>query len=130
MRSFGHQGRTDANHAEIVRALRRCGCSVLSLASVGNGCPDLLVGLGGRNVLLEVKTGKRELDGEQVAFHAAWNGPIRTVRTAEEAIAALGLGARAGACPHDNRRSGTALTGILGPRDRRVRPTTARTPLR
>lgn len=37
-------GRTDSNHAEIAAALRKAGASVVSLASVGNGCPDLLVG--------------------------------------------------------------------------------------
>ena len=45
MRKFG---KTDANHADIVDALRRVGASVVSLASVGNGVPDLLVGFNGR----------------------------------------------------------------------------------
>lgn len=38
-------GRIDANQAEIVKALRAIGCSVQSLAGVGNGCADLVVNL-------------------------------------------------------------------------------------
>lgn len=37
--------RTDANQTAIVEALRKCGASVQSLAAVGKGVPDLLVGL-------------------------------------------------------------------------------------
>jgi hypothetical protein len=35
--------KVDANHGEIVKALRSAGCGVLDLSAVGNGCPDLLV---------------------------------------------------------------------------------------
>ena len=42
----------DANQNEIVDALRKAGCSVQILSSVGKGCPDILVGRGGRNYLL------------------------------------------------------------------------------
>ena len=44
--------RVDANQAEIVAALRAAHCSVQSLASLGDGAPDLLVGHAGANVLL------------------------------------------------------------------------------
>lgn len=37
--------------AEIAEALRRAGCTVQSLAALGNGAPDLLVGIDGRNLL-------------------------------------------------------------------------------
>jgi hypothetical protein len=33
----------DANHAEVVDALRASGCGVVDLAAVGAGVPDLLV---------------------------------------------------------------------------------------
>lgn len=39
--------RVDANHLDIVRALRDVGTSVCSLASVGHGVPDLLIGMSG-----------------------------------------------------------------------------------
>ncbi len=34
------KGRTDSNHTEIVKALRKCGALVLSLANLGKGAPD------------------------------------------------------------------------------------------
>ena len=54
MRHLGHSGRVDNNHTAIVLALRAIGATVQSLASVSGGCPDLVVGYHGRNVLLEV----------------------------------------------------------------------------
>ena len=40
--------RTDSNHEEIVKALRAVGATVQSLAGVGHGVPDLLVGYQGK----------------------------------------------------------------------------------
>ena len=55
--------KVDTNHREIVAALERCGCSVQSLAAVGAGVPDLLVGVAARagrlTLLMEVKDGAR-----------------------------------------------------------------------
>jgi hypothetical protein len=86
--------KTDRNHAEIVRALRRCGCSVQSLAAVGGGVPDLLVGFCGRNYLLEIKDGKappsqRRLTSEQTRWHESWRGKVHVVTSVEEAIRAV-----------------------------------------
>lgn len=88
--------RTDSNHAEIVEALRRAGASVQSLAAVGSGCPDLLVGHRGRNVLLEVKDGskspsRRKLTPDEHVWHARWNGQVVTVESVEQALKAVGL---------------------------------------
>jgi Holliday junction resolvase len=47
--------RTDANQDGIVAALRGAGASVQSLAATGKGCPDLLVGWRGANLLMECK---------------------------------------------------------------------------
>ena len=71
--------KVDANHREIVDALRAAGASVHSLAGVGNGCPDLLVGAAGRTALVEVKDGSlppsaRRLTSDQCKFHAEWKG--------------------------------------------------------
>ena len=91
-----HAAKIDANQEEIVRLLRQCGCSVQSLASVGNGCPDLLVGRQGRNWLLEVKDGSRipsqqRLTPLQAVWHEAWRGQVVTVRSRDEVAKALGL---------------------------------------
>lgn len=84
--------RTDATQSEIVAALRSVGASVQSLASVGAGVPDLLVGLRGVTLLIECKDGslppsRRRLTPEQEAWHAAWSGaPVWVITSADEAL--------------------------------------------
>lgn len=84
--------KTDANQAEIVKALRAMGATVVSLASVKHGCPDLLVGWRGYNYLIEVKNmdgrGDRLTPDEQVFFDG-WNGQVTIFRCVEDAIAFL-----------------------------------------
>ncbi len=72
--------RVDQNHKEVVRALDAIGCSVLSLADKGHGCPDLLVGYRGSNYLIEVKNGRGELTDDQVKFFSKWKGQISVIR--------------------------------------------------
>ncbi len=87
--------KTDGNRQAIVDALKQAGCSVQSLESVGQGCPDLLVGRqtfeGGRCYLLELKQPKADLNKRQVKWHQEWKGHVVTVRTPEEALIAIGL---------------------------------------
>jgi Holliday junction resolvase len=83
--------RVDRNHAEIVAGLRQMGCSVLSLAAVGDGCPDILCGWRGVNLLLELKDGskspsRRELTADELEFLTHWNGTAVVVKTLQEAI--------------------------------------------
>jgi len=78
----------DANQAAVVEAFRTAGASVLHLHAVGKGCPDLLVGIGKRDALVEVKDGKkppsaRALNELQVAFQRTWRGRPVTVITSE-----------------------------------------------
>lgn len=78
----------DANQPEIVQAFRDLHCSVQHLHKVGQGCPDLLIGANGFNVLVEIKTDTGKLTNDQVDFIAAWRGDnIAIVRTVEDAIA-------------------------------------------
>jgi len=85
--------RTDANQAEIVKTLRAYGCSVLDLSAVGKGCPDLLIGYQGRNVLVELKLPTRasRLNAVQRRWHMAWNGQVAVVRCVGAALDALGI---------------------------------------
>lgn len=83
--------RTDKNHKEIVRALRAAGRRVLDLSRVGDGCPDLLVTVGRRNLLMEVKSGKGELTPDEKKFFAEWPGEKVVVRSVAEALAATGV---------------------------------------
>jgi len=78
--------RVDANHKEIADGLRAIGRSVLSLHRLGQDAPDLLVGNGSANILLEVKTAKGKLSEGQAAFLEWWRGPSAVVRSLDEAI--------------------------------------------
>jgi len=108
------RAKVDANHREIAMALKDAHGKVLSLAAVGNGCPDLLVKPGGRPawcrnlaylnhadlvaiidrllaervVMLEVKDAKRgRLTPHQVRFHQDW--PVAVVTCVDEALEAV-----------------------------------------
>jgi hypothetical protein len=64
------------------------------LHSVGDGCPDLLVGFKGANFLLEIKDGlkspsKRRLTPDQQNWHELWVGQVAIVTNCAEAIALL-----------------------------------------
>ena len=85
-------GKTDANQAEIVEALRGLGyCTVHSLHAVGGGVPDLLVGIGGRNYLVEVKDGSkppsaRKLTPDQVDWHRDWLGSVHVFDNVRDVV--------------------------------------------
>lgn len=88
--------RTDDNHSAIVGVLRAYGIRVLSLAGVGQGCPDLLV-YNPRTtelLLLECKDGnkppsKRKLTPMQEIFREQW--PVAVVKDENEALEAVGI---------------------------------------
>jgi hypothetical protein len=93
--------KVDANQAAIVEALRACGASVQSLAAVGKGVPDLLVGLRTRNYLIEVKDGSkppsaRKLTPDQVQWHTKWAGQVLTVTSPDDALRQLDLTGKEG----------------------------------
>lgn len=86
--------RIDTNQPHIVLELARRGWTVQSLAGVGYGCPDLLVGADGVNVLLEVKDGARaaseqRLTRDQEIWHSRWRGQVAVVRSEREAVIAV-----------------------------------------
>ena len=82
----------DQNHREVVEALKKLPCEVLSLAQLGGGVPDLLVLFRGRFVLLEVKMPGEKTNAAQDAFGARW--PVNVVRSPTEAILAVVESAR------------------------------------
>lgn len=90
--------KVDANHQQIVAALQKMGASVQSLAAVGQGVPDLLVGFQGETHLLEIKDGQkppsaRRLTDQQVVWHESWRGkPVNIVDSVDAAIAAITKG--------------------------------------
>ena len=71
--------KVDRNHAEIVDCLRAKGFSVLSIAAVGRGAPDIVLAKAGTTWLAEIKDGHRmgwKLTEDQKRFHANWQAPI------------------------------------------------------
>ena len=86
--------RIDANQNEIVKALRDNGASVLILSMVGKGCPDILMGYGGRNYLIEIKNGTLPLSAQKLTplesqFVKDWKGQTCVIRSVEDALSFL-----------------------------------------
>jgi hypothetical protein len=81
-----YAAKVDANHASIVAALRKVGCEVVDLSRVGQGCADLLVRLGFRLKLLEVKRPGGKLNKAQQEWHRRWLPHVCVVETPEQAI--------------------------------------------
>lgn len=90
--------RTDANHADIAKAMRGMGAYVVDCSQVGNGFPDLMVGWRGRWELVEIKDGSkvpsaRKLTAYQMVFHADAERvgcKVHVVTNVDEALAVLG----------------------------------------
>jgi hypothetical protein len=78
--------KVDANQTEIVDAFRKLGCSVQSLAALGNGVPDIMVSLGGITWLVEIKAGKSKENALQTAWAASWLGCRAVVRDIEGVV--------------------------------------------
>ena len=85
--------RIDTNHREIVKALRDAGATVVSLAAMKHGCPDLLVGYAGLTLLMEIKRdSKARFTTDQLDFMSKWKGgAISRVDSVDAAIRALGI---------------------------------------
>ena len=86
----GRARRTDINQQAIVTALRQWGASVAVTSAIGGGFPDLVVGVNGVNVLLEVKRphppSAGALTDDEDRWHAGWQGQVAVVRSPEHAI--------------------------------------------
>lgn len=88
--------RVDGNHQEIVEGLRGVGASVQSLATIGKGCPDILVGFRGVNYVMEIKDGNkppsaRKLTPDEKKWHFDWRGEVHVVESLQEALWTIGV---------------------------------------
>ena len=93
-----HRARTDANHSAVRAALRKLGCEVLDLSSVGGGCPDLLVLVrtgrrAGSLHLIEVKDGskspsRRRLTIDQIESQGKW--PVHVIDNIHQVLELCG----------------------------------------
>jgi len=83
--------RVDDNQREITAALRKIGCSVQPVHTIGRGCPDLLVGYKGINLLLEIKDGakpesRQRLTPDEIRWHLSWRGQVAVITSVENAL--------------------------------------------
>lgn len=87
----------DANQEAVVTALRAAGATVQSLAAVGKGVPDLLVGYQGQTLLMEVKDGNKSpsarlLTEDQLRWHGSWKGgALAVVDSPNAALRIIGV---------------------------------------
>ena len=87
----------DANHEAVVLALRAVGATVQSLAGVGKGVPDLLVGFQNQTILMEIKDGTKSpsarlLTEDQLRWHGSWKGgALAVVDSPDGALRILGV---------------------------------------
>ena len=91
--------RRDANHKGVADTFRALGCSVFETDRVGEGFPDLVVGLMGDNLLIEVKNpethyGRGGLNKSQKTFNDAWRGDKMCIITSPDEAAAFVLNRR------------------------------------
>lgn len=85
------KARKDANHNAIAALFAAAGCSVADTSQLGRGFPDMLVGLCGINVLVEVKDGgkvpsKQKLTPDEFLFFDRWKGWVAIVRDDKDAL--------------------------------------------
>jgi hypothetical protein len=78
-------GRLDGNQKPLVAYAQAFGASWVSMASLGQGVPDGLLGYHGKTWLVEFKTEDGTLTPDQDEFIAKWRGsPVHIVRTEKD----------------------------------------------
>jgi len=84
------RGRVDANQKALVEFARAHGASWLSLAPLGDGAPDGILGYRGVDFKVEIKTEKGTLTEDQEVFVSTWRGaPVYLIRTEADVRALL-----------------------------------------
>lgn len=81
----------DSNQPAIVQILRQLGCTVQHLHTIGKGCPDILIGINGLNILAEIKDGnkppsQRNLTPDEKEWHLNWRGQVSIIESVDDAI--------------------------------------------
>ena len=74
------------DRASLIAAFEAAGATVVSLARVGGGCPDLLIGYQGQIALCETRPDAPIFD-VRLAWYGAWHGPAITVLYSTEDVA-------------------------------------------
>lgn len=89
--------KADSTAGQVIAALKAAGWAVEAIQGVAHrwgskpGVPDLLCAKEGRGMLLmEVKAAKGKLSPAQERWHQLWPVPVFVVRSAQEALIAVG----------------------------------------
>lgn len=77
-----------------MKTLRSLGCSVQHIHTIGKGCPDILIGYRGLNLLAEIKDGSlapsaKKLTLDEQGWHDKWLGQICIIDSSLSAIALI-----------------------------------------
>jgi hypothetical protein len=89
--------RADSNQPGLVKQIRKIpGVSVVSIHTVGNGVPDLIIGHKGRTYLAEVKDpgksqSRKRLTADEEEFHKMWTGHVEVIETIDDVLKMLKL---------------------------------------
>jgi hypothetical protein len=83
--------RTDANQTQIVNLFRQLGFSVAITSNLGQGFPDLVCGLAGKNYLIEIKDGSKPKSAQALTdceglFHATWRGQVVIINSTQDVL--------------------------------------------
>jgi len=76
--------RVDTNQQSVILEAKKLGATVQPLHMVGQGCPDLIIGFRGHNLLVEIKDGTkppsaRKLTPQQKDWHQNWRGNVYVI---------------------------------------------------
>lgn len=85
------RAKRDLNHAELVETFKRLGWSVLDMADMGRGMPDVIIGDSQGTYLVEIKNpatyyGRKGLSRSQKSFAETWGGVVHVVKTIDEVV--------------------------------------------
>ena len=81
--------KVDAFQEEAVAFCKQIGASHQSLAQLGGGCPDAVIGYHGRNFLFEYKSDSGILTPFQVVWHRDWKGQVTVIRNTQDILTTL-----------------------------------------
>jgi Holliday junction resolvase len=90
-------GKVDANQKQIVDQLRQIhGISVVSISSMGDGIPDIIVGYKARTYLFEIKDGdkppsQKKLTEEEQKFFDMWTGHVSKCENLDQILKEIGI---------------------------------------
>ncbi len=88
---------TDKNHSSLLKLIRTIPkVTICDLSGTGGGCPDVMLGYMGQNILIEIKRpdvapSASKLNDKQEEWHGKWTGQVAIVRTFDDVLGVLDI---------------------------------------